>query len=87
MNYYPLRYQINIIDDSMAPKLVKDDIISISPGCTVDEDHIAAVLVTDDAEKTTKLYIRKIEFPSPGEVILVPFNHDYPVLEFKGGGH
>lgn len=84
MNYYPLRFQVNVTDNSMAPKLLKEDIVSIAPGCVVEKDHIAAVLVTDEVGKDTKLYIRKIETPHPGEVVLTSINREYPPLKFEG---
>ena len=53
-------FLVDVTDDSMEPKLMKDDLVTVRSGFEADETHMAAVLVTDDVQKTTKLYIRKV---------------------------
>ena len=58
MKYNSMCFLVDVTDDSMEPKLMKDDLVTVRSGFEADETHMAAVLVTDDVQKTTKLYIR-----------------------------
>lgn len=80
---YGMQFTVNVIDDSMAPKLREGDFVTVVSGAMVDDDHMAAVLVNDDSTQTTKLLIRKV-IVEPGKITLKPTNDDYPYQVFVG---
>jgi len=76
-------FLVDVVDNSMSPTLFKGDYVTVLSGFEVDEDHIAAVLVTDDVAQTTSLYLRKVTVEHD-RVILAPANLSYPTLIFEG---
>lgn len=76
-------FLVDVIDNSMSPRLRKGDYVTVLSGFEVDENHIAAVLVTDDVAQTTHLYLRKVVVEHD-RVILAPANLSYPTMIFEG---
>lgn len=83
MKYNSMCFLVDVTDDSMEPKLMKDDLVTVRSGFEADETHMAAVLVTDDVQKTTKLYIRKV-IVEPERITLRALNTKYPDMVFEG---
>lgn len=83
MKYNSMCFLVDVTDDSMEPKLMKDDLVTVRSGFEADETHMAAVLVTDDVQKTTKLYIRKV-IVEPERITLRALNLKYPDMVFEG---
>lgn len=83
MKYNSMCFLVDVTDDSMKPKLMKDDLVTVRSGFEADETHMAAVLVTDDVQKTTKLYIRKV-IVEPERITLRALNTKYPDRVFEG---
>lgn len=83
MKYNSMCFLVDVTDDSMEPKLMKDDLVTVRSGFEAYETHMAAVLVTDDEQKTTKLYIRKV-IVEPERITLRALNLKYPDMVFEG---
>ena len=83
MKYNSMCFLVDVTDDSMEPKLMKDDLVTVRFGFEADETHMAAVLVTDDVQKTTKLYIRKV-IVEPERITLRALNAKYHDMVFEG---
>lgn len=83
MKYNSMCFLVDVTDDSMEPKLMKDDLVTVRSGFEADETHMAAVLVTDNVQKTTKLYIRKV-IVEPERITLRALNAKYPDMVFEG---
>lgn len=83
MKYNSMCFLVNVTDGSMEPKLMKDDLVTVRSGFEADETDMAAVLVTDDVQKTTKLYIRKV-IVDPERITLRALNLKYPDMVFEG---
>ena len=83
MKYNSMCFLVDVTDDSMEPKLMKDDLLTVRSGFEADETHMAAVLVTDDVQKTTKLYIRKV-IVEPERITLRALNAKYHDMVFEG---
>lgn len=83
MKYNSMCFLVDVTDDSMEPKLMKDDLVTVRSGFEADETHMAAVLVTDDVQKTTKLYIRKV-IVEPERITLRALNAKYHDMVFEG---
>ena len=83
MKYNSMCFLVDVTDDSMEPKLMKDDLVTVRSGFEADETHMAAVLVTDDVQQTTKLYIRKV-IVEPERITLRALNAKYHDMVFEG---
>lgn len=77
------KFTLDVIDNSMSPKLFEGDCVTVLEGATVEEKHFTAVLVTDDTKRTSTLYIRKVSL-EPDRITLTPFNPAFPVQVFEG---
>lgn len=83
MKYNSMCFLVDVTDNSMEPKLLKDDLAVVRSGFEADATHMAAVLVTDDVKNTTSLYIRKV-IVEPERVTLRALNPKYPDMVFEG---
>lgn len=83
MKYKSMCFMVDVTDDSMNPKLLKDDLVMVRSGFEADGTHMAAVLVTDDVQNTTSLYIRKV-IVEPERITLRALNSKYPDMVFEG---
>lgn len=80
---YAMQFLVDVTDDSMNPRLYKGDFVTVCSGVEVDDDHLVAVLVNDDATQTTQLLIRKM-ISKPGKITLKPLNIAFPTWTFEG---
>lgn len=78
-----MKFMVDVIDDSMEPKLIKGDIAFVRSGFAAADGDICVVMVTDHEAKTTNLYIRRVCFEG-NRIILTATNRKYPTLVFEG---
>ena len=83
MKQYQAKFEVDMIDRSMSPLIEAGDLVSVCPGFEVENNHIVAVLITDEKEQTTKLHIRKVIFED-GKIILKALNRQFPSFVYKG---
>lgn len=77
MKYRTFNLVADVIDNSMSPALIKGDTVAVRPNFKAENEHMVAILVTDEKEQTTKLYIRKVMIED-NYVIFKAANRDYP---------
>ena len=78
-----MSFMVNVIDQSMSPKLIQDDIAYVRSGFEVDDKGMGAVLVSDSEKQHSELLIRKVYFKND-QIILKPLNSHFPTLIFEG---
>ena len=77
MKQYRVKFEVDMIDQSMSPLIEVGDLVTVCPGFEVENGHMVAVLITDEKEQTTKLHIRKVIFEN-GKIILKAQNRKFP---------
>lgn len=77
MKYYTINFLVDVIDNSMSPALIKGDTVTICPNFKAENGHMVALLISDEKEQSTKLYIRKV-IVEDNQVIFKAINRNYP---------
>ena len=83
MKQYRVKFEVDMIDQSMSPLIEVGDLVTVCPGFEVENGHMVAVLITDEKEQTTKLHIRKVIFEN-GKIILKAQNRKFPSFVYEG---
>ena len=80
---YGQKFTLDVIDNSMSPKLFEGDCVTVLERAEVEENRFMAVLVTDDATRISTLYVRKVAVESD-RITLIPCNPAFPTQVFEG---
>ena len=83
MKQYRVKFEVDMIDQSMSPLIEVGDLVTVCPGFEIENGHMVAVLITDEKEQTTKLHIRKVIFEN-GKIILKAQIGNFRPLSMKG---
>lgn len=76
-------YLVDVIDDSMSPKIIKGDFVTVFPGFKIEDGRMVAVMVTNAVEKSTKLFIRKVVMEEQ-RIILKALDRNFPSFVYEG---
>ena len=79
MKQYRVKFEVDMIDQSMSPLIEVGDLVTVCPGFEVENGHMVAVLITDEKEQTTKLHIFE-----NGKIILKAQNRKFPSFVYEG---
>lgn len=77
------KFTLDVIDNSMSPKLFEGDCVTVLEGTKVEENRFMAVLVTDDTKQISTLHIRKVAL-EPDRITLTSCNPAFPTQVFEG---
>lgn len=76
-------FLVDVIDNSMSPKMIAGDFVTVFPGFKIEDGRTVAVMVTNAAEKTTKLLIRKVVMEEQC-IILKALDWNFPSFVYEG---
>lgn len=78
-----MKFMIEIGDRGMTGKLNEGDVALARSGFNIENGDIALALVTDDAAKSSRVYIRKAVIEQ-NKITLHPTASEFPVMTFEG---